>query len=125
MKLTNFRIKEDDGLKTILLDNRLQITETEVSFPPKPIPQTNNIASASALHTRGCELTRLYLCLWGPVDTLPHIFRYLQSEIKDIDFRLTVTLPRNSGVIWFDLQFFGSTFRFLFEFCLPQLQTLG
>ena len=52
VKLTNFRIKEDDGLKTILMDNRLQITETEVSFPPKPIPQTNNIASASALHTR-------------------------------------------------------------------------
>ena len=32
------------------MDNRLQITETEVSFPPKPIPQTNNIASLSGVH---------------------------------------------------------------------------
>ena len=53
----------------------------------------------SALHTRGCDLTRLYVCLWGPVDTLPNIFRYLQREIKDMDFRLTVMLPRNSGVM--------------------------
>ena len=50
MKLSNFRIQEDGSSKTILMDNRLQIAETKVSFPPKPIPQTNNIASLSGVH---------------------------------------------------------------------------
>ena len=50
MKLSNFRIQEDGSSKTILMDNRLQIAETKVSFPLKPIPQTNNIALLSGVH---------------------------------------------------------------------------
>ena len=50
MKLSNFRIQEDGSLKTIVMNNRLQIAETKVSIPPKPLPQTNNIASLSGVH---------------------------------------------------------------------------
>ena len=48
--LSNFRTQDDGSLKTILMDNRLQIAETKVSFPPKPKSQTNNIASLSGVH---------------------------------------------------------------------------
>ena len=50
VKLSNFRIQQHGNSKTILMDNKLQIAETKVSFPPKPIPQTNNIASLSGVH---------------------------------------------------------------------------
>ena len=50
VKLSNFRIQEDGSSKTILMDNSLQIAETKVLLPPKPIPQTNNIASLSGVH---------------------------------------------------------------------------
>ena len=50
VKLSNFRIQEGGSSKTILMNNRLQIAETKVSFPPIPIPQTNNIASLSGVH---------------------------------------------------------------------------
>ena len=48
--LSNFRTQDDGSLNTILMDNRLQIAETKVSFPPKPKPQTNNIASLSGVN---------------------------------------------------------------------------
>ena len=50
VKLTNFRIQENGHSKTILMDNRGQVAETKVSFSPKAIPQTDNIASLSGVH---------------------------------------------------------------------------
>lgn len=48
VKLSNFQM--DLKSNTVLMDNKVRIDATKVSFAPKEIPQTNNIASLSGVH---------------------------------------------------------------------------
>ena len=50
VKLANFRIKDDGSPQTILMDNKLELHDTEVDFPVKSIPTTNSISSLSEVH---------------------------------------------------------------------------
>lgn len=52
------------------MDNRLQIAETKVSFPPKPIPQTNNIASLSGVHLQQLITIKAKVTCMGATKTV-------------------------------------------------------
>ncbi|KAK2571221.1 hypothetical protein P5673_003787 [Acropora cervicornis] len=87
--LSNFKTQDDGSLKTILMDNRLQIADTKVSFPPKPKPQTNNIASLSGVH-----LQRLILQIGATnmVTTSNSVKRKAECYLTDPSGTITLKL---------------------------------
>jgi len=87
--LSNFKTQDDGSLKTILMDNKLQIADTKVSFPPKPKPQTNNIASLSGVH-----LQRLILQIGATnmVTTSNSVKRKAECYLTDPSGTITLKL---------------------------------
>jgi len=52
------------------MDNRVQIAETKVSFSPKPIPQTTNIASLSGVHLQQLNTIKAKVTPTGAAKTV-------------------------------------------------------
>lgn len=50
VKLHNFKTQHHHGSKTLVLDNKVEILATEGPFNTKPMSETNNSASLSAVH---------------------------------------------------------------------------
>lgn len=50
VKISNYKVEKTNTSTTILLNNTMKAEDTNVDFPAKPIPPTNNIASLMGVH---------------------------------------------------------------------------
>ncbi|CAH3146135.1 unnamed protein product [Porites lobata] len=50
VKISNYKVEKTNTSTTILLNNTMKAEDTNVDFPAKPIPASNNIASLMGVH---------------------------------------------------------------------------
>lgn len=50
VKISNYKVEKTNTSTTILLNSTMKAEDTNVDFPAKPIPPTNNIVSLMGVH---------------------------------------------------------------------------